>query len=241
MDLETRSKEISDFLGVDHQNVKGRLGEGFHYNHALVAEDFNAAAPSNDAELLEWYRNTDAYIYELSAYHLDERFNYSGMCDGIAAHLNALDKKRVLVLGDGVGDLTLTLDKIGLTPIYNDLEGSKTAEFAVFRFASNSENTISNQLTNTWEPKFRKNNVDAIVALDFFEHLTEVELWARECYKTLRDGGQFMAQNAFAIGDDEHGGSIPMHLTRNNRFEKDWAPLLKDIGFKDNNNSWWSK
>lgn len=240
MGLQERADEIAKFYSAGPETVKNRLELGFHENHAMVAQDFNLANPQNDDALLAWYRNTDAYVYELTAYHLEEGFNYSGMCDGIAAHLKALDKKRVLVLGDGVGDLSLTLHNEGLTPIYNDLEGSQTAEFAAYRF-KNAKADIKMQLTDSWVPKFRANNVDAIVALDFFEHLTEVELWARECYKTLREDGQFMAQNAFGIGDHEHGGSIPMHLTRNNRFEKDWAPLLEEIGFTDNKNGWWSK
>src|SRR5690242_1407914 len=99
MDLESRSEQIHMFLGHDLTEVKNRLAQGFHYNHALVAEDFRVVNPQNDDELLEWYRQTDAYIYELSAYHMEDGFNYSGMCDGIAAHLKALDKKRVLVLG----------------------------------------------------------------------------------------------------------------------------------------------
>jgi len=240
MTIDERAQEIADFLNQPIQNVKGRLAQGFHYNHALVADDFREANPTNDDELLEWYRNTTAYIYELTAYHLEEGFNYSGMCDGIAAHLAALGKKRALVLGDGVGTLSLRLAEEGLTPIYNDLAFSKTAEFAINRFDKAGLDVKTN-LTETWTPTFRKNNVDAIVALDFFEHLTEVETWVQETYKTLREGGQFQAQNAFAIGDDEHGGSIPMHLTRNNRFEHDWIPLLEETGFVDQGNGWWTK
>lgn len=241
MDIDVRAKEIGHFLKVDANSAKDRLATGFHENHHAVADDFRKANPQNDDQLLEWYRNTDTYIWELSAYHLDEGFNYTGMIEGIALHLKGLDKKRVLCLGDGIGDLSLKLFNTGLSPFYNDLKGSKTAKFAHMRFTLNVSDNINLDLTEGWTPKFRANSYDAVVALDFLEHVTEVEEWTKEIYKALRKGGQFMAQNAFAIGDDEHGGSIPMHLTRNNRFEYDWIPLLESIGFIDQHNGWWTK
>lgn len=237
MNLEQRAKEISEFLNVPYEDAVWRLQQGFHYNHAKVAEDFKANRPSTDDELLEWYRVTDSYIWELSAYHLEPGFNYMGMCEGAAQHLKANNKSRVLVLGDGVGDLSATLSAAGLCPTYHDLNGSKTAAFAM-RFLD-----VSHVLTNGWSPSLigLPDMMEAVIAWDFFEHLTNVEEWVDAVYQTLKPGGIFQAQNAFAIGDEEHGDSIPMHLTRNNRFEHDWVPLLESVGFKDMGNSWWVK
>lgn len=61
-------------------------------------------------------------------------------------------------------------------------------------------------------------------------------------FKCLRKGGVFIAQNAFAIGDIEHGNSIPMHLAVNNKYETQWASLLEGIGFVlHENKQWWIK
>ena len=245
MDLETRANEISLFLQTDKNMVRERLAKGFHHNHALVAEDFRAADTNVDDpdSLLKWYRNTTAYIYELSAYHLETGFNYSGMCKGLADHLQHKGAIRPLALGDGIGDLTLEFaSRATMQPTYHDLAGSKTAEFAQFRFKLNSKKPIPVDLTDNWHASLNRNAYDAIVALDFFEHLVNVEEWVISVYQALKPGGLFLAQNAFGIGDAEHGDSIPMHLSVNNRFTKDWDPLLKATGFEPTGEgTWWKK
>lgn len=244
MNIDIRAKEISEFLNKDLNATKERLAKGFHYNHHLVAEDFiskNVDVDNSD-QLLHWYRTSDAYIWELSAYHLEPGFNYSGMCEGIALGLANAQKKNVLSLGDGIGDLSMRIDEAGLSATYHDLENSLTANFAQFRFKKNNRPNIRTLFTNNWNPTLGNSNFDAVVALDFFEHLVNVEDWTKAVFNCLVSGGVFIAQNAFGIGDAEHGNSIPMHLSVNNRFEKDWAPMLVDIGFiVDPNSGWWAK
>jgi SAM-dependent methyltransferase len=255
-----RATEIAKFFEMPVDEAVQLLSKGFHYLHAAVAADFRRADPKNDAELLEWYRSTHAYVWELSAYHLDPGFNYSGMCEGIANHLVALNKESVLCLGDGIGDLSFRLWQAGLDTSYHDLAMSVTAEFAERTIWQRMDDSPAGMddpdhlsmhfhLTSSWTPEFgrctncggdfREESYDAVVALDFFEHLTDVEAWARAVYRALRPGGQFLAQNAFGIGDNEHEGSIPCHLTRNNRFVADWDPLLVEIGFQRQPSGWW--
>jgi len=243
MNIETRASEISEFLNVNYNATLERLSKGFHFNHHLVAEDFinKKIDVNNHDQLLEWYRNSDAYIWELSAYHLDEGFNYSGMCEGIALGLKNSNKLRVLNLGDGIGDLSIRVYDEGLEAFYHDLEGGKTAQFAQFRFNKYGKD-IKTIFTDNWDPKLSVESFDAVVALDFFEHLVNVEQWANAVFNCLTSGGVFIAQNAFAIGDAEHGNSIPMHLSINNKYEKEWAPMMEKIGFTLNSqNGWWIK
>jgi len=233
MTVEQRAKEIAEFLNIDYTSAFNRLSAGFHHNHHLVTEDFisNGVDQNNPESLLNWYRNTDAYIWELSAYHLDAGFNYSGMCEGIATHLKNTGRKSVLCLGDGIGDLSLRIAEEGIKTTYNDLEGSKTAGYAQYRF-SNSGKKIETLYTSSFEPTLGSNAFDAVVALDFFEHVVNVEEWVDAVFKCLKKGGTFLAQNAFGIGDVEHGGSMPMHLSVNNRFEFEWNSTLEAAGFE---------
>lgn len=242
MDQGDRAVEIGMCLGLPVAEVAERLSKGFGYQHGQVAVDFRRINPQTDDELLAWYRGTDAYIWELTAYHLDAGFNYMGMCQGIVEHLKANGKTRVLCVGDGVGDLTMKCKDAGLQPIYHDLAGSKTAAFAQFRMARRYGPTGGPwiALSSYWEapddgpaehPEFAlTGTLDAVVALDFFEHMTDVEAWVRRAWDMLKPGGLFLGQNAFGIGN-EPGGSLPMHLVRNNRFEKDWDPLMDGIGY----------
>lgn len=229
--LEQRADSISTFLGVSYEEAENRLKEGFIPNHHRVAADYKAAKIGADLDkLLDWYRTTDSYIYELSAYHLDEGFNYCGMIEGIAA---VLDKEsRVLVLGDGIGDFTFALHDAGMHPVYNDLAESKTAGYARFRWTTRFGATMPSRLTYNWSPMSLgpTEDFDVVASLDFFEHVPNVEDWVLAAKNLLRPGGILYCQNAFGLGSGENG-SIPMHLSSNDHFEQDWDPLLDSYGF----------
>lgn len=241
--ISARAKDISEFLGHDLSYVYDRLAKGFHHNHKLVADDFNTNKTDvNDEDSLrQWYLDTDAYIYELSAYHMEEGFNYTGMCEGICDNLKSKGASSALVLGDGIGDLSLDLWDRGLKATYNDLEGSKTSDFALFRIDKYADGGIDTILSDSWDPPFIDSKFDAIIALDFFEHLVNVDEWVEACYGSLNTPGWFMAQNAFAIGDAENGNSIPMHLSVNNKYQFEWTATLEQVGFTHELAEWWRK
>ena len=244
MNIETQANYISEFLKVSLDKAKQRLGLGFHANHHMVAEDFtNANTDVSDPDsLLSWYRNTDSYIWELSSYHLDDGFNYKGMCEGISLGLSNAGKKDILSIGDGIGTLSIRMAQEGLNTTYHDLEGGKTAGFAQHIFGKNPELKINTLFTDNFIPKLGTKSFDAVVALDFLEHVVNVEEWVMAIFKCLKKDGVFIAQNAFAIGDLEHGNSIPMHLSVNNKYETEWSPMMHRIGFVlHDNQQWWIK
>lgn len=254
MDINQRAKEIAIFIGISEAEALAKLQRGFGRLHNEVTQDFRRANPQTDDELLEWYRNTTAYIWELSAYHLDPGFNYSGMCAGIAEALKAKGANRVLCLGDGIGDLTLTLSRSGFDAIYHDLKGSRTADFASHRFAMYLARDLdvrpsqmpASNARDGWSPDWMlewaawRGPIDAIVSLDFLEHVTCVEDWVRAIYAALKPGGWLVAQNGFAMGSGPDG-AMPMHLERNDRYEFDWDPLLAQVGFVQERSNWYKK
>lgn len=239
----TRAREISLFTGRNEYACRDALNRGFSELHENVSKDFRAANPKNDDELLEWYRGTESYIWELTAYHLDAGFNYAGMCRGVAETLAAklANGRRVLVIGDGIGDMTLTLLRAGLDAVYHDLQDSATARFAQMRLWMHEGHECEAVFSDDWNPPSSTlGRYDAICAADFMEHLPNVEKWVRWIFDSLRPGGLLFAQNAFACGSGPDGG-MPMHLARNDRFEKDWDPLLESVGFRQISSNWYKK
>lgn len=244
MNLETQSNDISEFLNIPVSEARARLQLGFHANHHMVADDFinNNTNVDDPESLLSWYKKTDAYIWELSSYHLDDGFNYKGMCEGISLGLYHSGVKDVLSIGDGIGTLSIRLAEQDLNTTYHDLEGSRTAGFAQHRFSKRPDLKINTLFTDTFVPKLGSKAFDAVVALDFLEHVVNVEEWARAIFKCLKNNGVFIPHNAFGIGDAEHGNSIPMHLSINNKYEWEWDPMLVRIGFvRHENGQWWVK
>lgn len=238
--MEDRAIELALFFGITLDQAKGKLSEGFGPLHNAVADDFRRANPQGDDALLAWYRATDAYIWELSAYHDELGFNYAGMCKGIVDRLKVeTGCARVLALGDGIGDLTLALHSGGFEAVYHDLAGSRTAEYAAFRHWRKTGFNPRTDMSDGWAMP-TGTDYDAICSLDFLEHVPNVEDWVRAIFAALKPGGLFCAQNAFACGSGPDG-SIPMHLAANDRFEKDWDPLLASVGFEQISSNWYRR
>jgi len=262
--LNDRAKELALYFNMNEGQAQTELLRGFHHHHATVAKDFRDAqhkaradasrglAPSSGWDtmrLLQWYKATERYCWELTAYHLDVGFNYKGMCEGIREYCLQHNVRRVLCLGDGVGDLSIILNDAGIDGVYHDLLASVTARFALFRMARRYSDTMGRPpvlLTEDWRPPSGSaepawaRSFDAVVALDFFEHLPNVPDWASFVATALRPGGHFLAQNAFGIGDDAHEGSIPMHLVENNKYVTEWPTLLTSLGLiHDEPSGWW--
>lgn len=237
-----RALELAAFLRLDHKTVENRLVRGFGFLHGQVAEDYRKFNPQTEDELLAWYRTTEAYLWELTAYHCDAGFNYSGQCRGIIEALKSKGVKRVLNLGDGVGTLTIKMREAGIEqPFYHDLTNSCTAAFAISRTLMRFQDLGGGLLTGEFSPSGpHATPFDAVTSMDFLEHVPNVEEWVRYIYAELKPGGYFVAQNGFNCGSGPDG-SIPMHLACNDRYEKDWDPLLKEIGFMQLASNWYQK
>lgn len=234
-----RARELSIFLGKPLFDCYLRLAKGFGPLHEAVRQDWLRANPVSDDDILHWYRTTESYLWELSAYHADPGWNYrQGTCRGIIDHLLTAGARRVLCLGDGIGDLTLWSRQAGLDAVYHDLADSRTALFARSRYLMYTGGDLPCDMTPGWHPRFDCGPYDAIASLDFLEHVTDVPAWARAIHAALKPGGLLVAQNAFGIGSE---GAIPCHLPRNDRFEKDWTPLLLSLGFTHEGSIWWKK
>jgi hypothetical protein len=96
--------------------------------------------------------------------------------------------------------------------------------------------------TSDWSaaPLRVKGPYDAVVSLDFLEHVTDVEAWACAIRDVLQPGGWLMAQNAFGIGSGPDG-SIPCHLSRNDRYETEWGELMRSLQMAADGSNWWRR
>lgn len=243
MNLADRATEIAMYLGIQQAVAEAKLSQGFGPLHEMVTQDFRLSNPRTEEELLRWYTDTNAYIWELSAYHMDPGFNYSGMCTGVSKRLHAEHFKRILVLGDGIGDLSIHLHKEGFQVSYHDLKDSHTQLFAAFRFFRQfGEEMPALCLTQSFEPvEVPAGSFDAVVCLDFLEHVPNVEQWTERIVHALRPGGMLCVQNAFNMGSGFHG-AIPCHLEVNDHFEADWVPLCHRLGLTQaGGGNWWEK
>lgn len=240
MDLSARARELALFFNKREDECFARLSVDWGTIHNAVSDEFRAVNPQTDDELLNWYRQTEQYSWELSWYHADAGFNYAGQCSGIAERLKAAGAKKVLCLGDGIGDLTISLIRAGFDATYHDLAESRTSEFAAFRSWMHLGHYMPTRLSSGWAPHLGTEEWDAIVSLDFLEHVKGVPIWTQAIRDGLKPGGLFVAQNAYGIGSGPEG-SMPMHLAENDCYEREWDPLLFSLGFSQLSSNWYQK
>ena len=240
--MNDRAIELALFFGIHIDKAREKLAQGFHPLHAAVSDEWRARKVQTEAEILEFYRMTEAYIWELSAYHEDPAWNYSGMCEGIIEVLQGYGAKRVLCLGDGIGDLTLMCHRAGFDVRYNDLARSRTSEYAAFRFWRQTGEHLKMSPTSDGVPA-AFDECDAIISLDFFEHVVDLPAWIRACHEALAPNGVLMAKNGFGCGSGQDG-PIPMHLSVNDKYDGPaWGELCRSVGFemRENAPDWWVK
>jgi SAM-dependent methyltransferase len=223
---------ISGFMKMPIAQVLTRLGRGFWNNHVDATVDFveSGADPTNRESLINWYKQTDSYIWELGAWHWGDRGK------GITAENKEVfdacvgKVQDVLVLGDGIGTMSMQLKERGVNPTYNDLAGSRTAAFAQYRF----QNSIPVLLTDDFEPRLGPpEQFDAVVAHAFFEHIPNIPDWLTAIHGILRPNGLLFVRNDWITGTsaDQRTVAIPMHLESNLEVGREWHSLVPQYGF----------
>jgi len=190
---------------------------------ALVAEEWRKFNPTTRKEKLDFYKQCENYLYDLTLWHttgarlLDEQ---------LAICVKELKPKRVLDFGAGLGDNSINIGvRADCDVVATDLTG-KTFDFCKWRI---NKIKLDKKITTVpldepygGEPTGRdwlsKQKFDVIVAMDVLEHLNshyEVEetvMW----FKT-------MAPNIVAsLPLSQGGGAHPMHLTEDDRL-KQWV------------------
>ena len=247
---DDRSIELALFFGIRLEQAQRKLAQGFGPLHNAVSDDWRAKNPQTEAEMLDFYRTTEAYIWELSAYHEDVGFFTAGASRGVFDGIQFAGVEGrpgrpvstdVLCLGDGIGELSIRLanwvtdDGRFIRPVFFFLEGSRTRQFAEYRFWRRGL-AIPSFSGKSFTPEIPPESFDCIAALDFLEHVPNVEEWARAIHAGLRPGGLFAVRNAFSAH------AIEMHLRCNYHWEQDWPELMGRVGFVDPiGNGWWVK
>jgi 2-polyprenyl-3-methyl-5-hydroxy-6-metoxy-1,4-benzoquinol methylase len=112
---------------------------------------------------IKYYKDTDLYIYDLSFYQ--EILQSQGFFSWYEGILKDFKIKSVLDFGGGIGEYTIIASQKGLISDYVDIEGSKTEEYAKYRF---KKYNVNPGVLNLNEPL---KDYDLIIAMDVFEHI----------------------------------------------------------------------
>lgn len=174
---------------------------------------------SNEERPIEYYRNTDQYLYELSMWEAqkDKQREFKK----IYLFCKKFNIKKILDFGGGIGGLSIYLNNCGLSCDYLDIPG-KTYDFAKRRF---NRRKIELKLISAFENTM-PSNYDAVIAYDVFEHIFDLAGAIKKINVCLITGGYLISKSTFS------GGGL--HLLKNEIYQdlKGFNRLLSDNGFE---------
>jgi 2-polyprenyl-3-methyl-5-hydroxy-6-metoxy-1,4-benzoquinol methylase len=196
-------EDLSTFWGWSREECLDRLRT---YSVREMAEEWRRANPKTPDAIMDFYRKTDLYVWELMQWHASpSRLPYWQTLATLAdRYPPAANYHRVYDFGCGVGTDGLFLASHGYDVTLVDIDGP-AFHFAKHRFARRG--LQARFLTSSSPLPEPDGSYDAIVCFDVFEHLPDPLTAARRLVRALRPGGLLLQQSTFCDRDDH-----PCHL-----------------------------
>ncbi|WP_119065627.1 mycofactocin biosynthesis glycosyltransferase MftF [Rubrobacter indicoceani] len=200
-DLETSLvAELAEYLGAStHEEVAKRCAEGAE----RVSREWVEAAPTGAGETREFYRKTDAYLYDLTRWHSlaedGSALSAVGALDAALGHR----AQKTLDFGGGIGSLGLLLADNGLDVTLADINPVLN-DYARSRF---ERRDIPVKILETGYRGLPEGEFDFVSAVDVLEHLPDPGPALKSLAAALKPGGTL-----FVHLPPEKDRSRPMHL-----------------------------
>ncbi len=186
--------------------------------------------PKSNNDLIRFYQESDAYVYELmAANHIIQTLYTFGV---MAERMQKLGVQNVLDYGAGVGTICILLHQLGYDVTYADLSG-KTSDFAKWRFKKRNlyiptyelQGNVMNDLHST---HFKNIDFDCIVSTEVIEHVLEPQKLLQSFYNKLVHGGVLVVSESC-----DYTEQFASHLESNKQFGgENFISFMDEIGFR---------
>ena len=186
--------DLVEYTGMPRDLVKERAK---HANVELAWEWHK----KKESPPIEYYRSTDLYIFDLTAYQSLLVLDVNMMVE----ELKVPNIKKVLDLGGGIGEYTIrAIQEAGCDVTFLELKDSQTKKYAEWRFTKHKvKPTIV-----TEEYAWQNESWDCVIAMDVIEHMVESE--AKRTLEALRAQAKYVFANPDLI---KFNDLTPQHIT----------------------------
>ena len=194
---------------------------GTNVNAAM--QEFGVTQHQWSDELVRFYQQTDAFLYELVAWNRNEmKIAVRQWLNTVLTRLPGFSLD-VLTYGDGIGCDSLYLTQAGHRVTYCDL-GELSERFAQALFAAAGLPFESHRDLGALPAEA----YDAIVCLDVLEHVPDPASQVEQLARCLKPGGVLIVSAPFfAVGKE-----FPTHLATNMRHSGSLAKLYGRFGLQ---------
>jgi len=195
--------DLASFTGMGTVECLERVQ---NYSMNEMARAWENANPSSPGEIMDFYRSTDLYVWELMQWHASaaRAAYWDALFSFVESHPPSHGFRRILDFGCGVGTEALFLAERGYEVTAVDVDGP-TFDFARHRLTRRGLHTAF--VVSTSEIPKPDGVFDAAVCFDVFEHLSDPLGAVGALVQSLRSGGMLLQQATF-----NNYGVHPCHL-----------------------------
>lgn len=209
-------QDLTDYLGMPIEEVSRIFWDAKETTDKEEQKLIENA--SSEKEVIEYYRTTRRYLYELTLW--EARKDKQREFKKLYLFCKQLGINKILDFGAGTGGLCIYFNNRGLDCDYLDIPG-ETYNFARWRF---NRHRINSRVFNAFE-NTQVINYQAVIAYDVFEHIFDLPGAVKKINSCLIDNGYLISKSTFS------GGGA--HLLKNEIYQnfKIFNELLSNNGF----------
>jgi len=190
-------KDLVEYTGKPLELVKQRAKSAY----VELAWIWHNQKHQTPEEILDFYKKTDLYIFDLTKYQSILVLDVNMMI----SELKERKLVKMLDLGGGIGEYTKrAIEEAGCDVTFLELKDSKTLDYAKWRF---TKHKLKPKIV-TEEYPWQNEEWDVVFAMDVIEHMTEAE--AKKTLDALRTKAKYVFANPEFI---TYNDLYPQHIT----------------------------
>ena len=218
LSAQEMAEMIAEVTGEQVEQSLERLREEFQRPGRMVRRDFekrNLKRYVWSDQLIEFYEQTDAFLYELAVWNWNKIKRKMRRRTGLM--LQGPDKAclEVLALGDGLGFDCVALARAGHRVTYFEVPGYTQ------QFASNLFDRCGLDIQVLTETEaIPRGAFDAVVCLDVLEHVPDPPAFVGEICRYMKPNARLLAHAPFYMIHPDY----PTHLLANRKYAGSLEP-----------------
>tara|TARA_B100001559_G_scaffold321073_1_gene336003 strand:+ start:7900 stop:8655 length:756 start_codon:yes stop_codon:yes gene_type:complete len=227
MNLEENLREIAEYFDIEFNSILNNYNQvkakypGFVKWSNLSAEEWNKKKiDQNDInEVMDFYRNTPNYIYELMEYHSTD--SKQKLSQTVIELIKEHQFKTTLDFGAGICQDSIVAGREGLEATAADIPG-KTFDFGKWRIKkyNNSINTI-----NIHDETPLEKSYDAITCFEVLQHVVNPEKTLLHMINHINSDGRLFITTRFR-------NNYSLALNHNEYLEDEFDKFIKKCGLE---------